>query len=599
MKATLRRLAGSLKHRLRRPATVAAEPGAEAADTATRFADVQRRLRIYLRALWQIDFVLQQATATPEDDEAVSDRPFIDFGTIRLPASLTDAMANDGTLITGLEIYRAAATHAAAHRVYSTQRFAPRAFSPLEIALISLIEDARVEALAIRRFPGLQPLWARQHTATASQQQTAGDYFGRLARALLDEHYCDDDAWVVLGRMQFAAAAEAWEDDRLAQKIGLALAEAWRTKKISFNPQADGLSVGYRDDNRYLWRRAGPPLEIVTSHGTGRVISGGRKKPSRQQKQSVAADAKAGQTSAPAGLYFYPEWNYRTQQADQGWVTVREELAAAGKLHVVEQILSANKPLLSRMKKILLGMRDGSVRRLRKLEEGDEIDLNQVIRAQIDLRQGLSHDPRVMMRSVRKLRDISVLILLDLSGSMNDKLAGRDQTALQLTQQVSAMLADAINTVGDAFALHGFTSKTRHNVTYFRLKDFDQPYDEAAKARLAGIQGMIGTRMGAAIRHATHCLDQQKSAKKLLILISDGEPTDIDVPDNQYLRDDARQSVAEARQRDVHTYCISLDPRADQYVSRIFGRRNYIVVDHIRRLPEKMLLLYAALTRSH
>jgi nitric oxide reductase NorD protein len=109
--------------------------------------------------------------------------------------------------------------------------------------------------------------------------------------------------------------------------------------------------------------------------------------------------------------------------------------------------------------------------------------------------------------------------------------------------------------------------------------------------------GQLSTRMGAAIRHAGHHLKLQRSAKKLLIVITDGEPADIDVRDPQYLRYDTKKAVEEVAKTGVTTYCMSLDPRADNYVSRIFGQNNFMVVDHVQRLPEKLPLLYAGLTR--
>ncbi len=136
------------------------------------------------------------------------------------------------------------------------------------------------------------------------------------------------------------------------------------------------------------------------------------------------------------------------------------------------------------------------------------------------------------------------------------------------------LLADAMHKVGDPFAIHGFCSDGRHDVNYWRFKDFDQPYDDLAKARLAGMSGQLSTRMGAAIRHATAALRQQRSSKKLLLVITDGEPADVDVRDPQYLRHDTKKAVEEAGRNGVMTYCMSLDPRADQYVSRIFGARN-------------------------
>ena len=109
--------------------------------------------------------------------------------------------------------------------------------------------------------------------------------------------------------------------------------------------------------------------------------------------------------------------------------------------------------------------------------------------------------------------------------------------------------------------------------------------------------GQLSTRMGAAIRHATHYLRGQRSSKKLLMVITDGEPADIDVRDPQYLRYDAKKAVEDAARNGITTFCMTLDPRADQYVSRIFGSKNYMVVDHVERLPEKLPLLYAGLTR--
>ncbi len=111
---------------------------------------------------------------------------------------------------------------------------------------------------------------------------------------------------------------------------------------------------------------------------------------------------------------------------------------------------------------------------------------------------------------------------------------------------VRALLSDAIHKIGGTFAIHGFCSDGRHDVEYYRSKDFDQPYNDAPKARLAGMTGQLSTRMGAAIRHSTHYLRAQKSSKKLLMVITEGESADIDVRDPQYLRYDTKKAVEEA-----------------------------------------------------
>jgi nitric oxide reductase activation protein len=134
-------------------------------------------------------------------------------------------------------------------------------------------------------------------------------------------------------------------------------------------------------------------------------------------------------------------------------------------------------------------------------------------------------------------------------------------------------------------------------VQYYRFKDFEQPYDDEAKARLAGMSGGLSTRMGAAMRHAASFLAKRPQRKKLLLLVSDGEPADIDVRDPQYLRHDTKKAVEELSRQGIVSYCLTLDPNADDYVSRIFGANGYTIIDHVQRLPEKLPALFMGLTK--
>jgi nitric oxide reductase activation protein len=202
-----------------------------------------------------------------------------------------------------------------------------------------------------------------------------------------------------------------------------------------------------------------------------------------------------------------------------------------------------------------------------------------------------------MMRYKRALRDLAVLVLLDTSESSNDKVRGHDYTVMDLTRAATVLLAGALDRIGDPFAIHGFCSDGRHDVHYQRFKDFDQPYDDLVKARLAGMKGRLSTRMGAALRHAAHYLSQQPKSKRVVFVVTDGEPADNDVTDPQYLRHDAKAAVEELGRQGITVYALSLDPHADQYVSRIFGLKNFTVIDQVERLPERLPMLYMSLTR--
>jgi hypothetical protein len=546
---------------------------------------------------------------------------------IHLPDAYDAVPTDRGTVAAG-ELYRAAAAHAAAHLVYTRQPISAESLNPWQMACIALVEDARVETLAMAQFPGLRDLWASLHTAAPTHNRTTGDFLSRLARALLDSAYTDDHPWVQQGRAEWALVRERVlahpHDNTVSWELGVALAHSFREKVgLSFQPRTDVQSALYRDDNRYFWAFEAFDVDQAMQAGYDTV---------KQVRKYVNLMAFANEVDVETagddaqeiwvlgtelfpyedlGVSFnasegreplidpvhYAEWDHQIQLERPAWVTVQERHPKAGDPAVVDAIVAEHRRLIGRMKYVLDAMQPQGVQRIRKLEDGDDIDLNAALASMVALRMGQQPDPRIMMRSVRKVRDISVLVLVDLSESTNDKVAGQAQTVLELTRQACVLLADAIDKVGDPFAIHGFCSDGRHDVNYWRFKDFHQPYDDVAKARMAGMQGQLSTRMGAAIRHATAALKAQRSAKKLLLVITDGEPADVDVRDPQYLRHDTKKAVEEAGRHGVLTYCMSLDPRADQYVSRIFGARHFMVVDQVERLPEKLPLLYAALTR--
>ena len=592
----------------------------------TLLVDVQRRINMYLRALWGRDFFMRPTAGDFENREGL--RPFIEDYFIHLPDALDAVQGNHG-LVDATQLYRAACAHAAAHVVFTRQPISAESLNPWQMAMVALAEDARVEALAVARFPGMRPLWAQFHTTPATQQATAGDWLARMARAWIDPTYDDDHPWINQGRALMAEAMPRLlaqpHDNSESWAMGVQLAHSYRelTQGPAFAPRTDGQAAVYRDDNRYFWAFDGYDFE--------RSVAAGYEPPQQVRKQvnlmefvneleveGAGDDAQEvwvlGTELFPyedLGVSFnesegrepvlppvhYGEWDHMIQLERPAWATVQERRPKAGDPTLIDGILSEHRRLIGRTKFILDAMQPQGVQRIRKLEDGDEIDLNAALASVIEMRMGRQPDPRIMMRSVRKTRDISVLVLLDLSHSTNDKVAGQEHTVLDLTRSACALLADAIQKVGDPFAIHGFCSDGRHDVNYWRFKDFDQPYDELAKARLAGMQGQLSTRMGAAIRHATAALKAQRSSKKLLLVITDGEPADVDVRDPQYLRHDTKKAVEAAARNGVTTYCMSLDPRADQYVSRIFGERHYLVVDKVERLPEKLPVLYAGLTR--
>ncbi|QFG78417.1 VWA domain-containing protein [Acidithiobacillus sp. 'AMD consortium'] len=589
----------------------------------TLFIDVQRRIGMYLRALWGRDFFMRPTSGDFEQREGY--RPSIEGYIIHLPDAYDDlvwhASAGEEMHIPGIELYRASAAHAACHQVYTTDQFDSTGLSALQSALIGLIEDARVETIALKQFPGLRQIWLPLHTATPASGNEAASLMARLAHALLDPDYRDDHPWVAMGRQIFSEQQERLASTEWSREVGLRLAAEMLQLGVAYSATADLPDIPYRDDNRYMWefediRADGQVIAGVTTQQIRKYVSvmemvnaidvpGAGDDANEiwvlsseffRDEEPTSLNQQEGR-EPPPDPYHYPEWDYQMQMERPEWCTVLEKRAKSGTLETINEIVAKHKPIIGRLKFLIEALQPQGVQRLRKQEDGDEIDLNAAVRAMIEMRMGEQPDPRIMMRNVRKVRDLSVLLLIDLSESTNDPVLGSDSTVLQLAREATVLLADALDKIGDPFAIHGFDSNGRHDVEYFRYKDFGASYNDQAKSRLAGMSGQLSTRMGAAIRHAGSILKRQPSNKKLLLVITDGEPADNDVRDPQYLRYDARKAVEELTQAGIAPYCLSLDPRADQYVSRIFGAKNYVVLDHVQRLPEKLPILYMGLTR--
>lgn len=234
--------------------------------------------------------------------------------------------------------------------------------------------------------------------------------------------------------------------------------------------------------------------------------------------------------------------------------------------------------------------------RIRYQEEGSELDLDIALRSLIDFKCGHTPDSRINMSHETAGRDIAVLLLLDLSESLREKIPGSEQTILELSQEAVSLLAWAIDRLGDPLAIAGFHSNTRHEVRYHHIKGFSEAWGDEPKSRLAAMDAGYSTRMGAALRHAAHYLGAQKADKKLLLILTDGQPSDVDSPDERALIEDARMAVRELDRQAIFPYCISLDARADDYVADIFGQR-YSVIDNIARLPQRLPELFMALTK--
>lgn len=586
----------------------------------TLFIDTQRKLNFYLRALWGRDFFLRPTAADYEGF-----RPYLEQHVMHLPDALDDLEG-----ISGLELYRAMVAHQAAHLAYTARAISAEQVSPAQMFFIGLIEDARVEWHAVRHFPGLGKLWGRllrlEHKGDLEHPTVAA--LERFAALLNDPQAATGHAGLDALGAKFHGEIEARADDpMLSWHLGMELFHIFAaTSDVPSLRILNSIRIPYRCDNRFVWEfeefdwDAGGAEYIPASqrqvrkyvsvlemaHEVDAELAGDDAQEIWVCKDEFRPYEDAGEATTSfnemwgkepiSAPYHYQEWDYQVQLYRPDWATIYERRAGKGDAGDVERILLDNKPVTQRIRQIVDMLTPAGVERQRGLEDGDEIDINAAVDAMIAMRMGEQPNPRITMRNVIKTRDLAVTVLMDLSESTNDMVEESERTVLDLTREAAALVATAISGIGDPFALHGFASDGRHDVHYWRFKDFNQRFDDEAKARLAGMKGGLSTRMGAAMRHAGAQLLKQPERRKLLLVVTDGAPADIDERDPQHLRHDTRKAVEELYGRGVLSYCLTLDRNADAYVKRIFGANNYTIVDHVERLPEKLPQLFASLT---
>ena len=541
----------------------------------TLLVDHTRPLDLYLLGLWQTSALLvPYATGFEARPQPV---PYFNAQGMRLPDVLDDLHG-----VTGLDRYRATLAHMAAHQRWSSAIFGDN-YSPFQRLAIECFEDARVETLALREYPGLRRLWSALHPSPvegACDPATHACLRHRLAmlsRALLvpSHGYGDRDLGDFVACFHAVMAQGTSSTQAMAS---LALRYVAKTRRQSDqlpNTYFADTHIDYRDDNRHLWKfhELSDDEEMFEVH-----------------RETAPTDEI--QSLPPR---HYPEWDYHHQTYRPDWVSLYERLHPAGDPALIDTLLSKHAALAKHLKRLLDLLKPQNKVRLRYQEEGSELDLDVAIRSLTDLKSGSQPDPRINMSHRTDGRNIAVTLLLDLSQSLNEKAAGSEQTILQLSQEAVSLLAWSIEQLGDPFAIAGFHSNTRHDVRYLHIKGFGEHWQDEVKGRLAAMEAGYSTRMGAAVRHAGHYLAAQKADKKLMLILTDGQPSDIDAHDEHLLIEDARQSVKELDQQGIFAYCINLDPKADAYVSNIFGT-HYTVIDHIERLPEQLPKLFMALT---
>ena len=286
--------------------------------------------------------------------------------------------------------------------------------------------------------------------------------------------------------------------------------------------------------------------------------------------------------------YRYDEWDHVRQQYRPSWCLLAERDVHPVADDFVARTLHKHRGLLKHLYRTFEALR-GEDRRLRKEPFGDAIDLDALIDSYADQRAGLEGDERVFTKRKRVERDIAVIFLVDMSGSTKGWINEVEREALVL-------LCEALEILGDRYAIYGFSGVTHKRCELYRVKRLDESYGEEVRARISGMRPQDYTRMGVFIRHAAGLFAEIEARTKLLITISDGRPDDQDGYRGSYGIEDTRQALLEARYQGIHPYCITIDEQAMEYLPHMYGAAAFSVINEVHRLPYRVSDIYRRIT---
>ena len=487
-------------------------------------------LQAYLRALW----------GTAPEIAFDAETPRLEHGRLRLPASMP------------WRWHCAAAAHATAHLLHSPPLFDGRGLVPLARALVGVLEDARVEGLAVRELPGLQRLWAGQHTAAPQDGNDAPALLRRLARALSDPAYADPHPWVAKGRALFeagrhgAATATLWRS--AASRLGHDLGQM----RLQINARSWRPEPGYRDDNAWMW-----------PEGAAEEAQAGAASPS-------AGDGDSAPPHPPRDAGALPEWDRLIGRLRQRWVQVLEHDPAEA------TPIAPASPHLLRALRAALARRPATQR----ADSGERFDDDALVRAALAWRLRQPIEPRLYRVAARRATRSRAIVLLDRSASSADR--GVDgHSLLEHGRRAAALLADALQAQGVATAVWAFASEGRGALHVSCLQADTSPAAPATlSARLAALRPGGSTRLGAAIRHVS-----ARPGAATLIVIGDCQPHDVDVHDPRYLPADARHALRAALRRGHRGVGLVLDAQQLPAARRLFGASQVVALGRVEELP--------------
>ncbi|MEW6647034.1 MAG: VWA domain-containing protein [Pseudomonadota bacterium] len=558
---------------------------------------------------------------------ALSDTAWTDSETIHLPALLAQLAGREDNfrLYKVLAVMQWAQIHHGTLRVALHTDFAAWPDTARALRIYTLLETLRLEAIISRTLPGLgremqqlQPNYVAALSAPwqAALRQLQGTQSTPAASlGLLPSLYAaplpPPRLWQVeLYLNEVAACMQTrMEREKLLLRVRLAQWLEEQAKKapadsalphLTVREPADDAQAGSAFELTLNDAPVAPPEAVAQLLTSIRLDLGeipdeylvpagpGEYDPALYTEQADDPDAVWQGTYHERGASYYNEWDHGRQHYRKNWCVMREREVTPVHDSFVADTLQRYSGLVAHLRRSFEAMRDEE-RLLKRQVHGDGVDIDALVEALADARDGSEMSDRLFMRLHRVERDIAVAFMVDMSGSTRGWVNDAEREALLL-------LCEALEALGDRYAIYGFSGITRKRCELYRIKRFDEPYGDEVRARISGVRAQDYTRMGFAIRHLTQLLNATAARTRMLVTLSDGKPDDYSDYRGVYGIEDTRRALLEARRSGIHPFCITIDEHGPEYLPHMYGAVNYTVVSEVRQLPFKVADIYRRLT---
>jgi len=330
---------------------------------------------------------------------------------------------------------------------------------------------------------------------------------------------------------------------------------------------------------------------------SGDVLGGGRSMPSVVE-ELLALDVEPQPVPEFTGqgerAVRYPEWDHTIQDYRMNWCRVVERSAEAGSDESVSATLVAHRSAIKSLRRFFESLRPPAFRRVAGQVDGEDVDIDAVVRRAAEQRAGFEGIDRIYIRREKKERSVAVAFLVDVSGSTSRQVED-GRRVIDVEKESLVLLCEALDAVGDQYGLYAYSGQGRASVDFLTVKDFDERLGSTTAHRLGGLAPRQQNRDGAAVRHAVAKLKAREAKTRILILLSDGRPLDGDYKD-EYSLEDTKAALREARRGGIDPFCVTIDREADSYLRRMYGDVQYAVIDRVEALPSRLPRIYRQLT---